>query len=144
MRLMLLALLCCLLAGCLDSHAADRAGDLAQWQGTWKLVSCTWNGEPQPGDAQWIVRGDRYNIRLDGNTGEDPYTFKLDASQKRIDVFHHDTPAGTFGGRLKGIYELKGNSLKVCYDLTGQEYPSSFDAGPGSRRAIYQFQRAGR
>ena len=45
------------------------------------------------------------------------------------------------GDRLKGIYEIQGNSLKVCYDLKGQRYPKSFDAGRGSAQVLYQFQR---
>ena len=99
------------------------------------------NGESQSGDVQWIVSSDHYNIRLDGNTGTDPYPFQLDPSHKRIDVHHHDTPKGTWGGHLKGIYEIKGDSLKVCYDLKGQQYPQSFDAGQGSGQVLYQFQR---
>jgi uncharacterized protein (TIGR03067 family) len=55
----------------------------------------------------------------------DPYMVTLDASQKRIDVFHHETPPGTYGGKLKGIYVIDGDSLKVCYDLTGERYPTS-------------------
>jgi uncharacterized protein (TIGR03067 family) len=105
------------------------------------MVHCTWNGEPQPGDVQWIVQGDYYVIRLNQQTHTDPYPFKLDASQKHIDVDHHDTPKGTWGGKLKGIYEITGDTLRVCYDLTGGRYPKSFDAGPGSRQVVYGFRR---
>lgn len=137
----ILVLSSCCLAGCGATDAADSAGDMTRWQGTWKLVSCTWNGQPQTADLQWIVEGDRYLIRLDGQTHEDPNPFTLDASRKHIDVNHHDTPRGTYGGKLKGIYEVSEGSLRVCYDLTGSQYPSSFDAAPGSRRVLYQFRR---
>lgn len=92
---------------------------------------------------EWVVDGDRNTIRVDGKSGGDPYTFNLDPKQKRIDVFHHDTPKGTYGGRLKGIYDIQGGSLKVCYDLKGQRYPESYDAARGSGQVIYQFQRKG-
>jgi uncharacterized protein (TIGR03067 family) len=91
-----------------------------------------------------VVAGDRYTITLDGQAGNDPYPFTLDPSHKRIDVNHHDTPAGTWGGKLKGIYELSGDSLKVCYDLKGQRYPTSFEAGQGSGQVVYEFRRAGK
>ena len=130
-----------LLAGCDLNQAANEADDTRAWQGTWKLVSCIANGEPQMADMQWIVNGDQYTIRLEGKSGADPYPFKLDPKQKHIDVTHHDTPKGTYGGRLKGIYEIQGNSMKVCYDLKGQRYPKSFDAARGSEQALYQFQR---
>ncbi len=45
------------------------------------------------------------------------------------------------GGKLKGIYEISGDSLKVCFDLTAQQYPKSFDAKRGSRQLIYEFRR---
>jgi len=141
MRFGSIALLACLLAGCHAVPTADSSGDPTKWQGTWKMIDCTWNGEPQRGDVEWVVDGDHYNIRVDGSLGVDPYNIKLDPSLKRIDVFHHDTPPGTYGGKLKGIYEIRGDSLTVCYDLTGQDYPRSFDAGPGSRRVVYKFQR---
>ena len=136
-----LILSACLLAGCGVSHAATDADDSRAWQGTWKMVSCTHNGEPQSGDVQWIVKNDRYTIRLSGKTGTDPHVMTLDAKQKHIDVFHHDTPKGTWGGSFKGIYEIQGNTLKVCYDLKGQRYPKSFEAGRGSSQVLYTFQR---
>lgn len=140
MRRLQIASFCCLLFASLSSQAAAD-DDLARWQGTWKLVACTYNGEPQPANMQWVVSGDHYNIRLDGKMGTDPYTFKLDPRQKRIDVFHHETPKGTWGGSFKGIYEIKGDSLKVCYDGKGQRYPQSFAAGRGSGHVLYVFQR---
>jgi uncharacterized protein (TIGR03067 family) len=131
----------CLLSGCGVSHAAPQADDARAWQGTWRLVSCVANGETQKGNMKWIVAGDRYTIWVDGKSGGDPYTFKLDPRQKHIDVFHHDTPKGTYGGQLKGIYDLQGNVLKVCYDGKGQRYPTSFDAGRGSGQLLYHFER---
>jgi uncharacterized protein (TIGR03067 family) len=145
-RFILLA--CLLAAGCGGDQATDQAqatggadDDARAWQGTWKLVSATSNGEPETGDMAWVVDGDHYNIRLNGRTGADPYSFTLDTKQKHIDVHHHDTPKGTYGGKFKGIYEIKGDSLKVCYDLKGEQYPEAFDAGRGSRRVVFQFQR---
>ena len=141
MRLGWLLLLAGSLAGCKVSLIANSADDSQAWQGAWRMVSTTYDGEPQMGDMEWIVNGDHYTIRLNGQSHEDPYTFKLDGSRKQIDVFHHETPPGTSGGSLKGIYEINGDSLKVCYDLTGQRYPESFDANRGSRQVLYQFRR---
>ena len=134
-------LVACLLAGCGASQAATEADDTRAWQGTWKLVSCTSDGESQTADLQWIVDGDRYTIRVDRQLHADPYAFKLDSGRKRIDVHHHDTPQGTYGGHYKGIYALEGNSLKVCYDLRGAKYPGSFDAPRGSGQALFHFER---
>jgi uncharacterized protein (TIGR03067 family) len=141
LRLGWLLLLGCLLAGCRVGSAADSADDTKQWQGTWKMVATTYDGEPQIGDMEWLVKGDQYTIRLNGQSHVDPYMFKLDASRKHVDVFHHETPPGTYGGSLKGIYEVTSDSLTVCYELTGQRYPESFDAKRGSRQVLYRFRR---
>jgi len=85
-------------------------GRYKKWQGTWKLVAYTYDGEPQMADMEWIVDGDHYNIRLNGHLHEDLHMFKLDASRKQIDIFHHETPPGTYGGKLRGIYEISGDS----------------------------------
>src|SRR6266481_4386034 len=91
-----------------------------------------WNGSS---------KATKYTIRLDGVSNQDPYMIKLNASQKQVDVFHHWTPPGTSGGKLKGIYEVSSDSLTVCYDLTDQAYPKSFEAKRGSRQVLYQFRR---
>lgn len=140
-RLLWLMLLASVLVGCNAGSSAYSEEDTKQWQGTWKLVDATYDGAPQMADMEWIVEGDHYTIRLNQQTHEDPYVFKLDASRKQIDVMHHETPAGTYGGKLKGIYQISADSLTVCYDLTGRQYPQSFDAKPGSRQVLYKFRR---
>jgi uncharacterized protein (TIGR03067 family) len=130
--------LCSLLVCCVIARAADRSADTAKWQGTWKIVSV--NGQPMPAKMQWVVEGDHYNVRMDGKSME-KWNITIDAGKKHVDAFHHDTPKGTYGGKLKGIYEIKGDSLKVCYDMTGQQYPKSFEAGPGLPQVTYEFKR---
>jgi uncharacterized protein (TIGR03067 family) len=141
MRFVSIVLLGCILAACRVAVIAGSSDDTEKWQGTWRMVSTTYDGEPQMADMEWIVDGDHYTIRLNGQSHVDPYTIKLDPSQKHIDVFHHETPPGTYGGSLKGIYDISGDSLTVCYDLTGQRYPDSLDAKRGSRQVLYQFRR---
>lgn len=143
----LIALMACGLVGCKDISKAVAAGckadpaeDVRLWQGTWKLVSATWNGEPQKGDVRWLVDGDRYTVRLNGTDAEHN-SFKLDPCDKHIDVFHHEVPKGTYGGSLKGVYEIKGDRLRVSYDPTARQYPRSLEARVGSKLVSYEFQR---
>jgi uncharacterized protein (TIGR03067 family) len=130
---------CLLLTAC--KAASDPAADLNVWQGTWTLVSVTNEGQSETHDMQWVVQGNEYRIKLDGQLHSDPYVITLDPGHGRIDVFHHDTPAGTYGGKLKGIYKMSGDTLTVSYDLTGATYPDRFDAPPGSKRAVFVFKR---
>lgn len=81
---------------------------------------------------------------LSPNSAVELNTFKLDPKPKHIDVFHHETPKGTYGGSQKGIYEIREESLKVCHDLKGQRHPQSFEAERGSGLAVYEFLRVRR
>ena len=136
-----LALFACLLAGCDARPAANPDDGVKQWQGTWKMVSTTYDGTPQTGDMAWVVKANQYFIRMNGQVHEDPYAFTLDPDKKQISVLHHDTPPGTTGGSLKGMYKIDGDSLTVVYDLTGQNFPSAFEAPQGSRQVLYEFRR---
>jgi len=141
MRILAILLLSGMVVACETPRVADSSEDLKAWQGTWRMVSATYDGEPQAGDMVWIVHGDEYRTRDQQHVDEVPVKITLDASQAHIDAFHHETPKGTYGGKLKGIYKVSRDSLTVCYDLTDSYYPTSFDAKRGSRRVLYQFRR---
>ena len=139
--LRLVILLSLSLAACNAPSTADSSDDVRAWQGTWRLISSTYDGEAQMADLLWVVEGNQYRTRYNGHLDEVPVTFTLDASRKHIDATHHETPRGTYGGKLKGIYKISRSSLTVCYDLTGNQYPTSFEAKRGSRHVVYQFRR---
>jgi uncharacterized protein (TIGR03067 family) len=140
-RVLGIGLLFVAMAACRDAGPGGSANDLAAMQGTWTMVGNTYDGQTQRGEMQWVVEGNAYRIRMEGQLHADPYQITLDEKTGHIDVFHHETPPGTTGGKLKGLYKLNGNSLTVCYDLTETRYPDSFTAPAGSRRVVYEFRR---
>lgn len=121
----------------------NPAEDAKKMQGTWKLTSVTFKGEPQTGDASLTIDGDKYITTYNGI--DTPSVFKLGtAGPRTIWVFHHENPLasqGFWGGTLTGIYELSGDRLRICFDLTGRTYPKKFDAGKGSDHGIFEYQR---
>lgn len=129
------------------SSAPSPEQDAKRLQGSWKLISAIYNGQPMGevaiGDTRLTVDNDRYTMTHHGAT--ESSTFTLGASGPRtIRVFHHENPLasqGFYGGTLTGIYELSGDRLRICFDMTGRQYPKSFDASQGSRRSIYEFVR---
>jgi uncharacterized protein (TIGR03067 family) len=117
--------------------------DAKKMQGTWKLTAATANGETESGDASLTIDGDKYVMTFQGT--DTTSVFKLGtAGPHTIWVFHHENPLasqGFWGGTLTGIYELSGDRLRICFDLTGRQYPKSFDASKGSRRGIFEYVR---
>lgn len=58
-------------------------------------------------------------------------------------------PAITFKG-IKGpnegktilaIYELSGNALRICYDLTGQQRPTTFTTGTEPAQLLVRYKK---
>jgi len=116
-------------------------------QGTWKMDRATFNGQPMMNDVRWVFDSDHMTVVLRGNyNGGVRSEFQLGTgdSPNTILIKYFDNPLasqGYTGGSYPGIYKLSGDKLKVCYDMTGRQYPKNFDAGKGTGRMSYEFTR---
>lgn len=113
------------------------------FQGTWRAVAFEADGSPvapqQYQDARLVIAGDRFTLwnplpdaeqRVEG-------TFRVDPSKapKELDL-HLD------GGKtVREVYELEGDTLRVCYPVRGGDRPTSLEAGPGSGLALVVYRR---
>jgi uncharacterized protein (TIGR03067 family) len=129
------------LAACGVGHVADSAADLKAMQGTWTLTGSTFNGNSVMADLQWIVDGDHYRIRYNRQMDPFPLKITLDAATRHLDAAHDLAPGANPRSEFKGLYEVSGDTLRVCLDLRGQRYPESFDAPAGSKLVVYRFKR---
>jgi len=119
-------------------YAAD---DLTALRGKWKMTACTMDGRPMMNDVEWNFDLDSYEIRLKGGSPV-KFKFRLDPNKKpkRFATGLLLLPDGK-GANQTGIYELDGDELKLCLDVSGRSYPDSFDAPKGSHRMSYRFAR---
>jgi uncharacterized protein (TIGR03067 family) len=136
------------------SSRPEAAGDAQLWQGDWRLVSATHGGQTEVIDGGWQVHGDRYDVTLGGKADEH-WQFTLEPGARHFESLatwgasgsHQDylTATGntdeTCVCRLKGLYEVSADGLRVVFDPAGREYPQSFDAPPDSRFTTFVFQR---
>ena len=94
-------------------------------------------------DVRVIVKGDTYTVVTRSQDEQSRFTLGT-GGPHTILIKHHDNPLasqGFYGGTLTGTYELSGNTLRICYDLTGKRYPTGFEAPKGSRQVVYEFTR---
>ena len=145
--------------GCSHNKTTSEAGqnspeqststedDQQKLQSTWKMERATFNGQQMMNDVRWIFDGDNMTVVLGGNyPGGVKSKYKLGTGDRpnTILIKHFDNPLesqGYYGGSYTGIYKLSGDKLRVCYDMTGRQYPKSFDAGKGSLRMFQEFSR---
>jgi uncharacterized protein (TIGR03067 family) len=45
------------------------------------------------------------------------------------------------GKTLLAIYQVVGDNMTICYDLSGQAYPSEFESLPGTQLFLVNYQR---
>ena len=120
---------------CLSLTAfADDAKDLAAMQGTWLPESAELSGKPFPDpirkSIKLVMKDDKYSVTV-GKT-LDEGTVKLDsaAMPKKMEIKGSEGP--NKGKTILAIYEVGGETLKVCYDLSGKEHPAEFKTTEGS------------
>jgi uncharacterized protein (TIGR03067 family) len=130
---------CLLLLGIVLLLAADDAKDevkkeLARFEGTWKIVSLESEqnklNEDSLKDIRLKLEGDKFTTIV--NDGENHGTFKVDPTKKpkTMDITMAD---GDMKGKtMVGIYELEGDTYKLCVDMSGKSRPTEFAVKPGS------------
>lgn len=125
--------------------ATDDAGkkEMEKFQGTWKIVSLELNGMKLPEEnyknARLTVTGDKFAFK-DVSAGY-AGTMKWDLTKKpkTIDLVFTEGPEK--GNTAFGIYEIEGDTYKVCLGLTGKSRPTEFVSKPGSGHALEVFKR---
>ena len=118
----------------------DPDAGLKQWQGTWVYERQTIGGWDLPEDRRdkiWVVvEGDI--MTKTGVAGSNlKYKFKLDptTTPKSIDLVSHEHPSGKTFTHI-GIYEWDGETLRMCFDNSGEKRPKEFRS-PKEQDNIY-------
>lgn len=103
--------------------------DSEKIQGEWGVVSAEFGGEKAPDDevkkTKVVIKDNTFTIKV----GEKVQLakFKLDPGKrpKTIDITHEKK--GAEPNTLAGIYELKGDELRICFTKRrGGERPTKF------------------
>ena len=120
-----------------------QADDLKAMEGTWKVESAEAGGKKiESGDLMEIVvkiTGDRYEVKLKDKL--DAGTLKLDETLKPKTMDATNTEGDDVGKVEKAIYELSGDTLRVCYALNGGERPTEMATKEGSPLLLLTYKR---
>src|SRR4051794_25699637 len=145
MRIALVTLLCILVltasagTGTRADDRADVEKELKKFQGTWTFESVEAGGKKVPADEfkgiTVTFEGDKYTVKK-GDEVIQAATQKLDPSKspKTLDATVAEGP--NKGAVLLGIYEIRGDTLKVCFDPEGKKRPTQFQSASGSQTLV--------
>jgi uncharacterized protein (TIGR03067 family) len=146
-----LVTLCCAIGlaasggpGAAADDKADLEKEVKKFQGAWTFESSEAGGQQLPaGELKELVitfAGDKHTIKK-GDQVVQVGVQKLDPSKspKAIDVNMTEGP--NKGKVLLGIYEISGDTLKVCFDPEGKKRPTEFKSSPGSENFVNVHKR---
>ncbi|NND95781.1 MAG: TIGR03067 domain-containing protein [Pirellulaceae bacterium] len=88
------------------------------------------------------IKKNRYEVVVEGEDHSDKGTFTLDKSTtpKRMTIQSESGP--NKGKTILAIYEIKNaDAMRVCYDLSGKEFPTEFKAPKNTERYVVGYRR---
>jgi uncharacterized protein (TIGR03067 family) len=121
----------------LATEPRDQVKDeIAKLQGTWKLVAAEAAGRPLPKEileklVSMVIQGDAFTETFKGKENDpDRAKIRVDPSKspKEIDFADAEPEAGKEPNVHLGIYEIDGDTLKICISRPGMPRPKKFQA----------------
>lgn len=131
-----------LTAAALSLQAADQksAGSV---EGDWVPVKAELGGQPLPEGVLKTI-----SLKLGNGTYEvlvadqpDKGTYELDTKGSPKGMVIRGTEGPNKGKMIPAIYEIDGETLRICYDLSGVKQPREFKSAAGTRLYLVTYQR---
>lgn len=128
--------------------AADKPtnANATAHEGTWKPIAAVLGGVRLPDEALKAITlkitGDKYEVTVAGEPHADKGTCTLDTSTTPKRMTIKSTEGPNKGKTFLAIYEMKdAGSLRVCYDMSGTEFPKEFKAPKGTPLYLAGYRR---
>jgi uncharacterized protein (TIGR03067 family) len=122
----------------------SAADDTKLLDGTWLPVTAEIAGEKYPDKIlktmKLVLNGEKYKVEVGDQIDEGTSKADPDQSPKALDI--KGTKGPNEGKTFLAIYELKGDTLRVCYDLSGKARPSEFATKANTQLFLVTYQRA--
>jgi uncharacterized protein (TIGR03067 family) len=119
------------------------ADELAKFEGTWRYESMTVEGRTFPAElgksSRLVLKGDSFTMTDPTATYRGTFAVDPTVTPRTIDVTFTEGPEA--GKVSRGIYELDGDTYKVCMGLAGRDRPIEFESKPGSGCALQVLKR---
>lgn len=133
-----------MVAAAMTAFAADPPPDDAQAvQGSWKPETAELAGQAFPVAVLKTISLKLTNATYEVYVGNQPDrgTYTLDAASQPRGMTITGTNGPNQGKTFPAIYELKGDTLRICYDLSGAKRPAEFKTSAGTQLYLVTYNR---
>jgi uncharacterized protein (TIGR03067 family) len=126
------------------TQSGDTRDDRKMMQGMWLPASAVLAGKNWPDKSlqtmSLTLADGTYTVKV--GEGIDKGTVKLDPTKtpKAMDVTGTEGP--NKGKTFLAIYELKGDTLRICYDLGGKARPAAFESPEKAPLFLVTYKRS--
>ncbi len=115
-------------------------------EGVWKPIAAILGGARLPKEAldaiTLRISGANYEVTVQGEKEPDRGTSTLDQTTTPTRMTITSTNGPNRGKTFLAIYEMKDErSMRVCYDLSGAEFPREFKAPKGTQLYLVGYRR---
>jgi uncharacterized protein (TIGR03067 family) len=142
MKCLLLSFVGILLAPLSVVLGDDAKKDESAIDGTWKATSAELSGKELPRKASETftlsLKNGKYEVVAE-SPDRGTVTYNDSAKPKEMDIKGTDGP--NKGKTFLAIYELSGDKLTICYDLSGASRPTEFKTQPNTQLFLVTYER---
>ena len=123
--------------------AADQL-DAKAIEGSWTPIMAELAGQPMPDAVLKTISLKLADGKYEAMSGGHPDygTYSLDAASLPKGMTVTGTNGPNNGKTFPCIYELKGDTLRICYDLSGAKQPSEFKTVAGTKLYLVTYGRS--
>jgi uncharacterized protein (TIGR03067 family) len=142
MRLKLFAALVVVLSSSLAARCGGEKNN-NPLEGTWLPTSAEFGGNPFPAEVLKTMKLELKDGKFKATVGKvvDQGTIKLDSSAKPKKMETTGTDGPNKGRTFLAIYERDGDTLKICYDISGKNHPTEFKTKEGTQLFYVVYKR---
>lgn len=123
--------------------SAEEKFDPKKLDGSWVPESALLAGQAMPDEViksiTLTLKGDKYTVELGGQT--DAGEVKVDAKAKPAAMDITGKVGPNAGKTIKAIFELSGDTLKVCYTFEGTTRPTEFKSTQENKFFLVTYKR---
>jgi uncharacterized protein (TIGR03067 family) len=123
--------------------ATAKPDDSQDIQGTWLPTQAEIGGKGMTDDflKNTVLKLDngKYEVTVANVPDKGNYAINPKMNPKTLDIAGIDGPNA--GKKIPAIYELHGDTLRICYGLGDSPRPTEFKSSPGTQNFLVTYQR---